>query len=287
MPDGFPIGPIYIHFYGILIMLGVLCAAWLAEKEAKRRGQNTDVVWDCLVWLLIGGIVGARVWHILTPPPSMIAQGITTMYYFTHPLDALAIWKGGLGIPGAVIGGSLALLIYVRQHNLSFATWTDISVPGLALAQAIGRWGNFVNQELYGAPSNLPWAITIDPAHRLAGFQNVARYHPLFLYESLFNLANMGFLLWFGRKYGDRLKPGDLFLSYLVTYPIARFFLDFLRLDPSQVAGLNVNQTLMVIIALSAGALLFWRHRPGQVNPAVVVEERRPEEIENNEVASH
>ncbi len=269
MPDGFAIGPIYIHFYGILIMLGVLAAAWLCEKEARRKGQNTDIVWDVLVWLLIGGIVGARIWHILTPPPSMVAQGITTMYYLTHPLDALAIWKGGLGIPGAVIGGALAMYIYARQHRLSFAIWLDIIAPGLALAQAIGRWGNFVNQELYGAPSNLPWAIYIDPAHRLPGYQLISRYHPLFLYESLFNLANAGFLLWFGRKYSDRLKPGDLFLSYMITYPIARFCLDFLRLDASQVAGLNANQTLMVVVAVFAAAMLFWRHRPNQAVPAL------------------
>jgi phosphatidylglycerol---prolipoprotein diacylglyceryl transferase len=269
MPDGFAIGPIYIHFYGVLIMVGVLAAAWLCDKEAKRRGQNTDIVWDVLVWLLIGGIVGARIWHILTPPPSMVAQGITTMYYLTHPLDALAIWKGGLGIPGAVIGGAIAMYIYARQHRLSFPLWLDIIAPGLALAQSIGRWGNFVNQELYGAPSNLPWAIYIDPAHRLPGYQLISRYHPLFLYESLFNLANAGFLLWFGRKYGARLKPGDLFLSYMITYPVARFFLDFLRLDASQVAGLNANQTLMVIVALFAAAMLIWRHRPNQAAPVL------------------
>lgn len=284
MPDGFAIGPIYIHYYGVLIMLGVLAAAWLCDKDAKRRGQNTDIVWDVLVWLLIGGIVGARIWHILTPPPSMVAQGITTMYYLTHPLDALAIWKGGLGIPGAVIGGAIAMYIYARQHRISFPLWLDIIAPGLALAQAIGRWGNFVNQELYGAPSNLPWAIYIDPAHRLPGYQLISRYHPLFLYESLFNLANAGFLLWFGRKYADRLKPGDLFLSYMITYPIARFCLDFLRLDASQVAGLNANQTLMVIVALFAAGMLIWRHRPNQAAP--VLKDTPPEEPSETSEAS-
>src|SRR5512133_937354 len=105
MPSGFQIGPIFVHFYGILIMLGALAAAWLATVEARRRGINPDYVWDMLSWVLIGGIIGARIWHILTPPPSMVAQGLTTGWYLLHPLDAIAIWKGGLGIPGAVIGG--------------------------------------------------------------------------------------------------------------------------------------------------------------------------------------
>jgi len=262
MPEGFQLGPIYIHFYGVLIMLGVLAAVWLSTREAPRLNQDPEVVWDVVAWVLIAGIIGARIWHVLTPPPSMVAQGLTTMYYLTHPLDILEIWKGGLGIPGAVMGGVLALFIYMRSHKLSFATWLDIVAPGLALAQAIGRWGNFVNQELYGAPTNLPWAIYIDPAHRLQGYEQYAYYHPLFLYESLFNLANMGFLLWFGRRFRNILKPGDLFLSYLITYPTARFFLEFLRLDSSQVAGVNFNQTVMAVIVVLASAALIWRHWP-------------------------
>jgi phosphatidylglycerol---prolipoprotein diacylglyceryl transferase len=262
MPEGFQLGPIYIHFYGVLIMLGVLAAVWLSSREAARLEQDPEVVWDVVAWVLIAGIIGARIWHILTPPESMVSQGITTMYYLTHPLDAISIWKGGLGIPGAVMGGVLALFIYMRSHKLSFGTWLDVVAPGLALAQAIGRWGNFVNQELYGQPTNLPWAIYIDPAHRLPGFEQFTHYHPLFLYESLFNLANMALLLWVGRRYKTLLKPGDLFLSYLVTYPTVRFFLEFLRLDPSQVGGIDANQTLMAVIAILAAGTLIWRHWP-------------------------
>ena len=257
----FYLGPLPIHLYGIILMLGTLAAAFLAAHEAPRYEQDPEMIWDALTWLLIGGILGARLWHILTPPASMVAAGITTRYYLTHPLDALAVWKGGLGIPGAVLGGALAMYIFTRRRGLEFGVWADISAPALALGQAIGRWGNFVNQELYGAPSNLPWAITIDPQYRLPGFENVSRYHPLFLYESLFNFANMAFLLWLGRRYADRLKSGDVLLAYLVTYPTARFLLEFLRLDPSPVAGLNVNQTLMAVIAVSAAIALWWRHR--------------------------
>lgn len=260
MPNGFNIGPIFIHFYGIIIMLGTLAAAWLASVEAKRRKIDPEFVLDMYPWLIIGGIIGARIWHILTPPASMVEQGITTWYYLTHPLDMLMIWKGGLGIPGAVIGGAFALYLYCRKRKLNFWTWTDIIAPGLALAQAIGRLGNYFNQEVYGAPSNLPWAITIDRPYRLPEYIDQATYHPLFAYEMIYNLINMGVLLWLGRKYADRLKPGDIFLVYLIIYPVGRFFLEFLRLDPSPVAGLNINQTLMGVTAVAAAAALILRH---------------------------
>lgn len=261
MQTGITIGPLTIRFYGLLIMLGVVAAAVISYLEAKRRGENTEIVLDCLPWLILGGVIGARIWHILTPPASNVEQGITTMYYLTHPLAAIAIWRGGLGIPGAVAGGALAFYIYSRKKKISFGLWADIIAPGLALAQAIGRWGNFINQELYGKPTDLPWAITIDPQNRLPEYLDVANYHPLFLYESLFNLANMFFLLWLGRKFTDKRKNGDVFLSYLVTYPIFRFFMEFLRLDPSFVGGINANQIMMLVIAAFALFFLIWRHR--------------------------
>jgi phosphatidylglycerol:prolipoprotein diacylglycerol transferase len=151
---------------------------------------------------------------------------------------------------------------------LNFWHWVDIAAPALALGQAIGRWGNYVNQELYGAATNLPWKIYIDPNHRLQGFENVSYYHPLFLYESLWNLANMFILLSMPWKFGDRLKDGDIFLTYLVIYPIGRFLLDFLRLDASQVGGININQTIMALVAVSAAIALFLRHRPGVASQA-------------------
>ena len=264
MIDGFALGPLYIRFYGIVLMLGAVAGGWLATVEVKRRGQDPEIVWDLLVYLIIGGVIGARLWHIFTPPPSSIAQGFTTQYYLTHPLDAVAIWKGGLGIPGTVIGGLIALYFYTRNNKtIRFLDWADIAAPCLALGQAIGRWGNFFNQELYGAPTNLPWKIYIDPAHRLPGFENVSFYHPLFGYESLLNIANMLLLLWLGRRYGGRLKRGDLFNVYLIAYPLIRFSLDFLRLDASRVMSININQTLMAVVGLAAIIVLVWRHRPG------------------------
>ncbi len=279
MPNGFDI-PIpflnqsfHIYFYGILITLGVVAATLLAQSEAKRHGQNPEILWDMLFWIVLAGIVGARIWHILTPPPSMVAQGITTQYYLTHPLMMIDIRNGGLGIPGAVAGGILAMWVYTRRKKLSLITWLDITAPGLALAQAIGRWGNFFNQELYGAPTNLPWKIYIDPAHRLPGFQDFSYYHPLFLYESLWNLANMAILLWLSRRFSDRLKTGDIFLSYLVIYPVGRFLLDFLRLDASRLAGINANQTLSAIVAVVAAGVLIWRHHPSRQTKVTIKED--------------
>ncbi len=274
MPSVINIGPLTIHFYAIMIMLGVVAGSFLAQREANRRGQNGALVWDLLVWVLIAGIIGARIWHILTPSPSAIAQGLTTSYYLTHPLEAIAIWNGGLGIFGAVAGGALALYFFARRRHLPMLLWLDILAPAVALGQAIGRWGNFFNQELYGAPSNLPWAIYIDPQHRLPGFESIAYYHPLFLYESLWNLANVVFLLWLARRFSTRLKAGDIFLVYMITYPFARFMLEFLRLDSSQLAGINDNQALALVILIISALILFWRHylsyklrNPGTKNP--------------------
>jgi phosphatidylglycerol---prolipoprotein diacylglyceryl transferase len=254
---GIDIGPIRIHYYGIILMLGALAGAWLASHEARRRGKDTEIVWDGLVWVLIGGIIGARLWHVLTPPVSM---GKTFLDYLANPLDILKVWEGGLGIPGAVIGGALALYFFCRRRKLVFLEWADIAAPGLALGQAIGRWGNFVNQEVYGKPTNLPWAVHIDPAYRYPGYAEVETFHPLFLYESLWNLFLMGLLLWLGRRYDQWLKTGDLFLIYLIGYPLGRFFLEFLRLDVSLVGGINANQMIMAAVAIISGGILFWRH---------------------------
>jgi len=261
MPTGFYIGPIYIRFYGIILMLGAIAAAFLAERLARRKGLKSEFVWDALIWVLIGGIIGARLWHVFTPPPSMVEAGYTTMYYLTHPLDLINTRAGGLGIPGAVIGGGLALYLFCRRKKMSFLLWADIAAPGLALAQAIGRWGNFVNQEIYGKPTSLPWAIKIEPRNRVPGYESYPTFHPLFLYESIWNLMLMGFLLWMDNRFANKLKEGDIFLAYLIGYSTGRFFLEFLRLDAPLVGTINFNQAFMLGVAVISGFIIFWRHR--------------------------
>jgi len=271
MIDGFYIGPLFIHFYGIVLMTGALAGGWLASREAKRRGHDPEIIWDLMIYLIIAGVVGARLWHVFTPSPSALVMdpvtGKMVNPYFAggtiHIIDILNVRSGGLGIPGAVIGGAIALYFYSRKHQLNFLEWADIAAPSLALGQAIGRFGNFFNQELYGAPTNLPWKLYIDPQHRLPTFASVEYYHPLFAYESILNLINMALLMWVTRTYEGRSKKGDIMLLYLIVYPVVRFSLDFLRLDASLVGGININQTVMAVIAVIAALTLTWRHRPG------------------------
>jgi len=250
-----------IFYYGLILMTGAVAGIYLASKEATRKHMEVDFLYDAVPWILFGGVVGARLWHIFTPPPSMVAQGITTKYYLTHPLDAINLRAGGLGIPGAVLGGLLVFYWFSWRKGQNFAAWADVFAPAIPLGQAIGRWGNFVNQELYGAPTDLPWGIYISPENRLPAYSLVERYHPIFLYESLWNLGSVFLLLWIARKYSDRLKNGDLFLLYLITYPTIRILLDFIRLDASQLGGINANQTFMVVVILGAAAALLVRHR--------------------------
>ena len=293
MIDGFPLGPLYIRFYGIILMTGALVGGWLATREAKRRGHDPEIIWDLLIYLIIGGVIGARLWHVFTPSPSALVMDTVTGEmvnpYFAggtiHILDILSIWKGGLGIPGAVIGGAIALYYYTRNNKMNFLEWADIAAPSLALGQAVGRFGNLFNQELYGAPTNLPWKLYIDPLHRLPAFASVEYYHPLFAYEAILNFANMLLLMWVTRAYEGRSKKGDILLVYLVFYPLVRFSLDFLRLDASMVGGININQTVMGIIALVALGTLIWRHRPGA--PSEPTDDPRPtEKIEDSSTAA-
>jgi len=243
-----------LRYYGLILVTGAFLGGYLASLETQRRGHNPDLVWDGLIWALVGGIVGARVWHIFTPPPSMVAAGYTTAYYLTHLFSAIDIRNGGLGLPGAVGGGLLGMYLYVRHMRLNFVEWTDIVAPAIPLGQAIGRWGNYVNQELYGGPTNLPWGITIDASPG-------QKFHPAFLYESIGNLLICLALLYIGRRYRAWLKTGDLFLFYLIFYPFLRFLMEFIRLDSSQLFGLNANQTLMAVLMVISAAVLSARHR--------------------------
>ncbi|OGT27730.1 MAG: prolipoprotein diacylglyceryl transferase [Gammaproteobacteria bacterium RBG_16_66_13] len=255
---------LYIRFYGIILVAGAAAAAYLAGSMLKRDGKDPDVVWDALLWALIFGIIGARLYHVFTPSKTLLDMGIDTRYYLTHPLDILLTWRGGLGMPGAILGGVFGLYLFARRRRLDLAQLLDYAAPGVPLAQAIGRWGNFVNQELYGPPSNLPWAIPIRPENRMAGFESFERFHPLFLYESIWNLALAGVLYWLWRNHRDRFRPPDLFLLYLVGYAVGRFLLEFLRLDYVPAFGLNLNQALMLVLALVCSAIVIIRRRKAQ-----------------------
>ncbi|MCE1252748.1 MAG: prolipoprotein diacylglyceryl transferase [Anaerolineae bacterium] len=270
---GIHFGSFIIYFYAIIILIGVLAACFLTSRRAKEAGQDPDLIWDLATWLLIAGIIGARLWHILLPSASQVANGITTQYYLTHPLDAINIRAGGMGIPGGVIGGALALYIFTRIKKINFLTWVDLIAPGLILAQAIGRWGNFVNQELYGAPTSLPWAIYIEPAYRLPEFAAFSYYHPLFLYECVWNLAVFFLLLWVEKQFAESVKTGDIFLLYLIGYPVGRFLLEFLRLDTAQVMGFDFNQYSMGAVALVALVVLMVRHARDTEAAALETEE--------------
>ena len=290
MPQGFNIGPLTIRYYALLIILGAVAGAWLASRQAKKYGHDPEIVLDLLPWLLIGGIIGARLWHVFTPSASNIAAGVTTENYLKNPIEILKMWKGGLGIPGGVIGGALALWLYTKAKKLNFMQWADFIAPGLLIGQAIGRWGNFVNQEVYGKPSDLPWAITIDPPYRISGFEHVSKYHPLFLYESLLALIGAGILLLIDKKWHKKLFKGDLLWLYLIYYPTVRFFLEFLRLDPSPVNNINVNQTSMMIVGILAAIVLILRHtvwaeklKAREEADEVLFEAESEDEVENDD----
>ncbi|HOU39839.1 MAG TPA: prolipoprotein diacylglyceryl transferase [Promineifilum sp.] len=231
--------------------------AWLSNTP--WRVWNPDHAWGGLLWMLVLGLLGARLYHVLTPSPSMAAVGIYSWRdYFRYPLQLLNFRSGGLGIYGAMVGGLLAVLLYTRRHRLPALAWADLAVIGAALGQAVGRWGNFFNQELYGRPTSLPWAITIDPLHRLPDYADFSTFHPAFLYESLWSLLTFGVLLALHHRRGQRLLPGELLALYLVAYAIGRSLLELVRLDSRAVpflgleTGLAVATVVSLLVALAA-----------------------------------
>jgi phosphatidylglycerol:prolipoprotein diacylglycerol transferase len=255
-PIAFQIGPIAVYWYGIFIVTGILAATYLSTYTARLFGENPELVWDAVVWVVLLGVIGARLYHVLTPPPSM---GVDRWYYFRHPLEILATWKGGLGIYGAVAGGALGLYIVVRRAKRDMWRWMDIIVPGLVLAQAIGRWGNFVNQELYGLPTDLPWGIYIEPEYRLEGFEMYERFHPTFLYESIWNLATSIILVYLIWRHRERLIPGIITGIYFISYSTIRFLLEFIRLDSPAIGTISIAQIVALCVIAVWTGLILWR----------------------------
>jgi phosphatidylglycerol:prolipoprotein diacylglycerol transferase len=253
----FDLGPIVVRWYGIMLTLGIVGAVMLTWVEAKRRGELADHTWGMALLVVPLGILGARAYHVIHQWD----------YYAANPGQILGF--AGLGIWGAIAGGALGLIIYCLWQKLSIWRWLDCVAPGLVLAQAVGRWGNFFNQELYGYPTDLPWGLYIDPAHRSPEFAAYDRFHPLFLYESLWNLLGFTLLMVLGRKYAARLKDGDLFLAYVIWYAVGRFFLEGLKPDVWTIGGLPTARWICIGGVVIAAALLVYRRRkPGAVPAA-------------------
>jgi phosphatidylglycerol:prolipoprotein diacylglycerol transferase len=212
---------------------------------------------------VILGIVGARLYHVFSQPEGGM---LGWDYYRKNPIEILYIWQGGLGIYGAIVGGALGVVLYAWRARLNPLKWLDYGAPGLALGQAIGRWGNFINQELYGPPTDLPWGLQIDPQHRIMPYNDLERYpqdilfHPTFLYESLWCLLVFGVLAVVAHKFKNRLRKGDILLGYLVGYPLGRFFLEYLRPDAWMIGPIAAAQLFAVICVIAAGTVLVVRH---------------------------
>lgn len=286
-------GFINVRWYGVVIVLGALAGAWLSSKIAARRGENPNHVWDALFLCLIVGLIGARLYHVISSPAN---SQVNFEFYLNNPWitvtlfgfqfqfpRVLAIWEGGLGIYGGILGGLLGLLIYVRWHHLNVPRWLDIGAVGLLLGQGIGRWGNYFNQELYGYPTNAPWGIPIDQEHRLAQFQNLSPltlFHPTFLYESILCLLGVLVLVYIGNRFRGRLLDGDIANLYLVIYPAIRLFTETQRPDAWLYNGIPVAQIVSATVLVVAIAIFVVRHFVLHQQPAPVAAEAEGEEAE-------
>jgi prolipoprotein diacylglyceryl transferase len=252
-PSSGNVGP--FHMYGVLLAVGVLVATFVGERRWRNRGYPRDGIYDIAFWVVIAGVVGARLYHVITD----------YQLFEDDPLRAFAIWRGGLGIWGAVIGGAIAVIVVCRRRHLPTLAVMDCMAPGIVLAQAIGRWGNYFNQELFGGPTSLPWALEISPTHRPLGYAQYSTFQPTFLYESLWCLLIFGVLLLAEQRF--ELKQGQTFALYVAAYTFGRFWLENMRIDPAHHIGpMRVNAWVSLFVFLGAVAWFVWlrRHEPRQ-----------------------
>ncbi len=274
-----------IRYYGIIIVLAMLVAATVAARLAKRDGRDPDHVWGALTWAIIPAIILARLWFVLFPPTAVVAQGMDTAWFlqnfFNTQNGAIAIWSGGLSIFGAVLGGLIGAYIYLRRNKLPVAAWLDIAGVTLPLGQAIGRLANFVNQELYGTFTTLPWGITIDAEHRVAPYKSLVdyptastRFHPLFLYEALLNIILFIVLLNLFTRRRKQFRYGDFFLIYLMIYSVIRFLLEFIRAEVAFIPGTTINSSQAMTAVVFVIALAAYIMRRNQPIAAQVVEQQ-------------
>jgi phosphatidylglycerol:prolipoprotein diacylglycerol transferase len=284
-PIIFRLGPFEVRWYGVLIMLGVALGAVFAARLARKRGQDSDHIWNALILAVVVAIVGARLYHVFSTPadcPPNATFPCGWPYYRYHFLEAFAIWKTGgfqgLGIYGAIVGGILGVAIYAWWHKLNPLVWLDLGAPGLAFGQFVGRWGNFINQELYGPPTGSDWyGLKINPnlPHQALppGTDYETRFHPTFLYESLWSLVVFLILYNAHTRLPDRLRNGDVLLGYLFLYHLGRFFVEFFRPDAWTMGTLATAQWIALgLMAFSATLIvlrhIFWDRHPSQPEPA-------------------
>jgi phosphatidylglycerol:prolipoprotein diacylglycerol transferase len=266
-PVALRIGPIEVHWYGIIIASAVLIAALLGSREAKRRGEDPEQGWSMLLLVIITSVVAARLYHVIH----------MWSFYSQNPWLIPQVWNGGIGIPGAVAGGAFGIWLYCRWNRLSTARWLDIFAPALLLGQAIGRLGNFVNQELYGPPTSvcgtqgyppcLPWGIQIDAAHRagtpwdpIAFPVDTTRFVPMFAYEAILNLIGMAVLLYVAYRFARKLYDGDIALLYIVWYGAVRSVLELYRVNNWTILGVPTAIWIGIVGIVLAGGFLVLRH---------------------------
>jgi phosphatidylglycerol:prolipoprotein diacylglycerol transferase len=236
-----------LHWYGVIMAVGIILAGMVAEWGLKQRGEDGDKIWELLIWGVPFGIVGARLWYVLND----IAGG--GRYYIENPIKIINLPEGGLHFYGAVLLGALGALIYVKRNNLDFRIFLDAAAPALLIGQALVRPANFINQELYGQPTDLPWGIPIDAAHRIAPWQNMAafpyettRFHPAFAYEMLWNFLAAGILLWIALEYKNRIKPSSIFAGWLILEGVGRQIIEFFRPDQPRIIGTDISYSRVV-----------------------------------------
>jgi len=255
------LGPVPLRAYAMCIIAGIVVAVWLGERRWVARGGRPGDVTEIATWMVPFGIIGGRLYHVLTSPDAYFGDG-------GRPLHALYIWQGGLGIWGAIALGGVGAWIGCRRRGIPLPAFADALAPGIVLAQAIGRLGNYFNQELFGKPTDLPWALAIDTAHRPAGYADQATYHPTFLYELLWNVGVAALVVWADRRF--RLGHGRAFALYVAAYTVGRAWIEALRIDPAhKVLGLRLNDwtSLLVFTGAVVYIVVSARLRPGRETP--------------------
>jgi prolipoprotein diacylglyceryl transferase len=249
------LGPIRIHFYALFILAGMALAIWIADRRLQTRGAQSGLALDISLWTIPSGIIGARIFHVLTHTDDYFYEGADLT-------DVFKIWEGGLAIYGGLIFGALGAYLGAKQSAIKFWSFADAVAPGILLAQAIGRWGNYFNQELFGQPTTLPWGLEISPTNLAYpdGLPADVLFHPTFLYESLWALAGVAILLLLDRRF--ELRWGKMFGAYLIYYSIGRIWVENLRIDPSEIVfGLRINVWSAIIGIIAGIAIIYLRSR--------------------------